>query len=57
MNSDEDTVERQKNKINKNNKNYQLKSVPNLNQKQQTDLVNNFPSLISSEEFIYRAFN
>jgi hypothetical protein len=35
-------------KKNKNNKNYQLKSVPNLNKKQQTDLVNNCPSQISS---------
>ena len=29
-------------------KNYQLKSIPNLNPKQQTDLVNNFPEQMSS---------
>ena len=38
------TFERQK----KTNKNYQFKPVPNLNPKQQTDLVNNFPSQMSS---------
>jgi hypothetical protein len=29
-------------------KNYQLKSIPSLNPKQQTDIVNNFPEQISS---------
>ena len=32
----------------KTRKNYQLKSIPSLNPKQQTDLVNNFPEQMSS---------